>query len=148
MSNFKNDRKSLLALLAKSNSNSINECWKNLNISPEFMFLKKPEIGMVMVRAKAGGDGEDFNMGEMTVTRCIVQLDSKQVGYGYTAGRDKEKSKLIALVDACFQVETLRKRIKDEVLEPLCSLLNQKQSTQKTKTDTSKVNFFTMVRGE
>jgi alpha-D-ribose 1-methylphosphonate 5-triphosphate synthase subunit PhnG len=145
---MQNDRKKLLSVLAKSSKNHIVDQWKSLNISTDYKFLKKPEIGMVMVRARAAGHGENFNMGEMTVTRCVVQLDSNEIGYGYTAGREKEKSKLIAIIDALFQKEAFRDVISSNILQPLIVLQEKKETHNKIKTDTSKVNFFTMVRGD
>ncbi len=142
------NRKNALSILAKSALSNIVECWDSVDIDPVFSFLKKPEVGMVMVRAKAGGDGQQFNMGEMTVTRCVIQLDSKEIGYGYTSGRNPKKSKIIAVIDACFQVNTLNKTIENNIISPLENILMEKESKQKNKVDSSKVDFFTMVRGE
>ncbi|MGQ3358871.1 MAG: phosphonate C-P lyase system protein PhnG, partial [Phreatobacter sp.] len=36
--------------------------------------LRAPEIGLVMVRGRVGGDGAPFNLGEATVTRAAVAL--------------------------------------------------------------------------
>ncbi len=101
-----------------------------------------------MEGAQAGGGSENFNMGEMTMTRCVIRLDSDEVGYGFVAGRSKKKSELMAIIDACWQKESLRNIIEEKIIEPLHLL--QIISAQKIadNTKTSKVNFFTMVRGE
>ena len=141
-------RKTLLSVLSKSNQSDIQEAWDSVGLSPEYTLLKQPEIGMVMVKAKTGGDGAPFNMGEMTVTRTILQLASHELGYGYTAGRDKQKSLTIALADACYQVDAWKALIDQELLAPLQETLRQKESQHQEKVDGTKVNFFTMVRGE
>lgn len=141
-------RQLLLSVLSKSPLESINQYWKNLDISPDYSFLKKSEIGMAMVKAKAGGAGQEFNMGEMTVTRSVIMLNTKEIGYGYTAGRDKKKSVLIALIDACFQTIQWQSIIATKLLNPLMHELQTQHTRQQEKVDRTKVNFFTMVRGE
>jgi alpha-D-ribose 1-methylphosphonate 5-triphosphate synthase subunit PhnG len=148
MNNIEQKRKSALSVLSKSSLDSIVEQWSALGINPAFNFLKTPEVGMVMVRGQAGGDGQTFNVGEMTVTRCVVQLHSKEIGYGYTAGRNIDKSKIIALIDACFQVSIFEKNIEDRIINPLRVSIEEKQEHQKNKIETSTVDFFTMIRGE
>ncbi len=49
--------------------------------------LRRPEIGLVMVRGRIGGDGAPFNMGEATVTRAAVSLPGGEVGFGHVLGR-------------------------------------------------------------
>ena len=49
--------------------------------------LRPAQTGMAMVRARSGGTGARFNLGEMTVTRCAVSLDNGVVGIAYVQGR-------------------------------------------------------------
>jgi len=142
------DRKALLATLANTESQALVSAWRALEIEPEYTLLKQPEIGMVMVKAKTGGNGSPFNMGEMTVTRTVLQLHSHEMGYGYTAGRDKDKSLTIALIDACYQVEGWQEQIEEKLVQPLRKDLQQARSQHQETVDRTKVNFFTMVRGE
>jgi alpha-D-ribose 1-methylphosphonate 5-triphosphate synthase subunit PhnG len=37
-------------------------------------WLRAPETGLMMVQGRAGGTGERFNLGEVTVTRCALRL--------------------------------------------------------------------------
>lgn len=141
-------RQYLLSVLAKSSLQDILHHWEPLGISPDFNYLKSPEFGMVMVRAPASGSGQLFNMGEMTVTRCVIQLPSGVIGYGYTSGRDKEKSQLIAIIDACFQDEKFKMSIEENVLHSLATALREKENNEAAKVKSTKVDFFTMVRGE
>ena len=55
-----------------------------------------------MVRARAGGTGQRFNLGEATVTRCVVRPDAaltgtQQVGVGYVLGCSHRQALLVAL---------------------------------------------------
>src|SRR3546814_16146802 len=63
---------------------------------------------MVMVRARAGGTGEQFNLGQMTVTRCALKLAGGDatpscVGLGYVQGRSTRHAELAAVSDALLQ---------------------------------------------
>ena len=148
MTTEKSYRQYLLSILSKSTLADIKAKWEALSIAPTYYFLKKPEIGMAMVKAKAGGTGQPFNMGEMTVTRCVIKLDSHEIGYGYTAGRDKMKSELIALIDACFQITHWTHAISEQLIQPLATIIEEKNAQQRHKVEATKVNFYTMVRGE
>ena len=144
----KSQRQQNLSVLAKASLATMLEYWQQINVDATFEFLKKPEVGMAMVRAQAGAGCENFNMGEMTMTRCVIRLDSDEIGYGFVAGRSKKKSELIAVIDACWQKDSLQKIIEEKIIEPLYALqVNRAQKTSEN-TKTSKVNFFTMVRGE
>ncbi len=144
----KSQRQHLLSTLAQSCEKNIGSYWDKLSLSPEYQYLKKPEIGMAMVRAKASSSKQIFNMGEMTVTRCVLQLTTGEIGFGYTGGRSKHKSTLIALIDACYQCVEWQSAIDENILRPLSNHLQQQKKKQQQETAESKVDFFTMVRGE
>lgn len=44
-----------------------------------YQLIRPAEIGMTLVRGRMGGTGAPFNLGEMSVTRCVVRLDRKSV---------------------------------------------------------------------
>jgi len=103
---------------------------------------------MVMVRARAGGTGQRFNMGEMTVTRCTVRLDDGTVGHAYVAGRDLRHAELAAVLDALLQNDARREAIEDAVIGPLAAAQQAERASAARKAAATKVDFFTMVRGE
>src|SRR5262245_18081193 len=70
---------------------------------PERIWLRRPETGLVMLRGRVGGEGGRFNVGEMTVTRCAVRLETGEVGVSYIGGRSHRKAELAALADALLQ---------------------------------------------
>ena len=102
-----------------------------------------------MLRGRVGGDGAPFNLGEATVSRAAVRLASGEVGFGYTLGRDGEKARLIALCDALVQSRDFGGLVERDVIAPLreqVMIFERKQSAEETAA--TKVDFYTMVRGE
>lgn len=112
-----------------------------------FVWLRKPQAGLVMVRGRAGGTGAAFNLGEMTVTRCALQLEDGTVGQGYVQGRDKRHAERVALVDALLQQDCNRERLLASVIAPLEARQIERRLDQSRKATATKVEFFTMVRG-
>ena len=112
-----------------------------------YQCIRAPETGMVMVRARMGGTGQAFNSGEMTVTRCVVRLDDGQLGYSYLAGRDKKAALLAALADAHLQGAE-SSYWHGQVIQPLQGQQAQLRAQREEEIAASRVNFFTMVRGD
>ena len=81
--------------------------------APPHRSVRAPENGLVMVRGRIGGDGAPFNLGEATVSRAAVRLESGEVGFGYVLGRDGEKARLIALCDALIQSKSHSDALRD-----------------------------------
>ncbi|WP_110947261.1 phosphonate C-P lyase system protein PhnG [Pseudomonas bohemica] len=113
----------------------------------EYQLIRPPEIGMTLVRGRMGGSGAPFNVGEMSVTRCVVRLADGRTGYSYLAGRDKAHAELAALADAHLQGAQQAHWIR-EVIEPLAQAQAVRRSRQQAETAATKVDFFTLVRGE
>ncbi|PRY77242.1 alpha-D-ribose 1-methylphosphonate 5-triphosphate synthase subunit PhnG [Yoonia maritima] len=140
-------RKAWMSLLAKSDTSTLTQVWGALGIAPDFSYLRAPEIGGVMVRGRAGAVGAAFNLGEMTVTRCSVKLASGVVGHAYVQGRDKEQARIAALVDALMQTKDAAV-VQATVIDPLAEIRRSSQASRAAKAAATKVDFFTMVRGE
>ncbi|WP_295848438.1 phosphonate C-P lyase system protein PhnG [Tardiphaga sp.] len=115
---------------------------------PAHQALREPENGLVMLRGRIGGDGALFNLGEATVSRAAVRLSSGEVGFGYTLGRDHEKAGLIALCDALIQNEVFADAMEKQVLAPLRAHIADDRRRQAAETAATKVDFYTLVRGE
>ncbi|RON45757.1 phosphonate C-P lyase system protein PhnG [Pseudomonas frederiksbergensis] len=113
----------------------------------EYQMIRAPEIGMTLVRGRMGGNGAPFNVGEMSVTRCVVRLADGRTGYSYLAGRDKAHAELAALADAHLQGAQQRHWF-DQVITPLASAQAERQARKAADTAATKVEFFTLVRGE
>ena len=98
-------------------------------------------------RGRTGGTGAPFNMGEMTVTSCAIRLATGEVGHGYVQGRDKAHAERAALVDAMMQTD-LADTLRAKVLDPLADAAMTEKATRAAKAAATKVEFFTMVRGD
>jgi alpha-D-ribose 1-methylphosphonate 5-triphosphate synthase subunit PhnG len=110
--------------------------------------LKPAEAGLVMLRGRAGGDGALFNLGEATVTRSIVELDTGERGYGHVLGRDLEQALRVALLDALGQRAHDREVVEARVLAPIAARLTAARARTAAETAATRVDFFTLVRGE
>jgi alpha-D-ribose 1-methylphosphonate 5-triphosphate synthase subunit PhnG len=110
--------------------------------------LREAESGLVMVRGRIGGDGAPFNVGEATVSRAAVRLASGQVGFGYTLGRDRKKARMIALCDALVQSDQFAAEVETKVIAPLRAALLASRSRKAAEAAATRVDFYTMVRGE
>lgn len=110
--------------------------------------LRAPEIGLVMVRGRVGGDGAPFNLGEATVTRAAVRLASGATGFGQLLGRDKAKARLAAILDALWVEGDLRGRIEAEILAPIRARLAVEGACRAEEVAATRVDFFTLVRGD
>ena len=113
---------------------------------PAHRILRRPETGLVLVRGRAGGRGQSFNFGEMTVTRCAVQLESGIVGHAYVGGRDKRHAELAALVDALLQDAAHAPALLAAVVEPLAAEAAARRERRAREAAATKVEFFTVAR--
>lgn len=114
---------------------------------PEFTWLRAPEVGSTMVRARAGATGGPFNLGEVTVTRCALTLATGEVGHAYIQGRNKADAEAVAIVDALMQT-TAATTLQTQMLDVLDTEQTAKRNARAAKAAATKVDFFTMVRGE
>lgn len=144
-------RRGWLAILAKAPPQSLNERWAEFlstrHEMPRYRTLRKPETALVMLRARAGGTGEQFNFGEMTVTRCAVRLDSGEAGVGYVMGREPRKAEIVAIADALLQCPETHEPVMTAIVAPLERLLDREAQTMRAKAAATRADFFTMVRG-
>jgi len=145
---FDGSRQAAMAILAQSETAGIECGLAAAACETQFVDLRAPEIGLVMLRGRLGGTGAPFNVGEATVTRAAVQLASGEQGFACILGRDSKKARLAALCDALWQAEDSRERIERQVLEPLRVALEKRQQHLRARTAATKVDFFTLVRGE
>lgn len=142
------NRRLWISLFAKADTAELEGAWGALSDRPDYVFLRRPETGLVMVRGRAGGSGDPFNMGEMTVTRCSVQLPDGAVGHGYVAGRDRRHAELAAVFDALMQDEAHRPGLEDGLAASIAARVAAGRRDAAARTAATRVDFFTLVRGE
>jgi alpha-D-ribose 1-methylphosphonate 5-triphosphate synthase subunit PhnG len=118
-------------------------------------WLRAPETGLMMVQGRAGGTGERFNLGEVTVTRCALRVEATSkgadaedatVGVAYVLGRSHRQVQLAALADALLQDPTRQVALDAQLLEPIRSHLRSAQATRQARAASTKVDFFTVAR--
>lgn len=142
------ERQRWMAVLAKTPVRRLEKEWLRIDSKPEYTFLRKPETGAVMVQGRVGGTGQDFNLGEMTVTRCTVNSSEGPAGSAYVMGRSHRHAELAAVFDSLLQVERRREALMLQVIGPLAAELKASKEMDSRKAAATKVDFFTMVRGE
>jgi len=138
------DRKAWMAVLAKASPSRLAALLPDL---PDHTLLRPAEVGAVMLRGRAGGTGAAFNLGEMTVTRCSLRLATGEVGHAYVQGRDRTHALQAAAVDALMQTAHAPD-IRARILTPLATEAEAARTLRASKAAATKVDFFTLMRGE
>lgn len=113
-----------------------------------FEWLRAPEQGLMMVRARIGNTGDRFNLGEATVTRCAVRHRSAGgelvAGVGHVLGLDAARAERIAQLDALLQLQALHTLLWREVVQPLRACRERLDRDERARTEASRVRFFTL----
>ena len=141
-------RRGWMGLLARAEETDLAELWDASGLAPAYVWLRGPEPGTVMVRGRAGGTGAPFNLGEMTVTRCSLRLETGAVGHAYVAGRSRRKAEIAALCDALMQDAARAPEVENAVLAPLRARAAAAAGARAAKAAATRVEFFTMQRGD
>ena len=147
METLPTDRAQWMGLLARARAEDVARLWAGLGLEPTHRWLRRAEVGMVMLRGRAGGTGAPFNLGEMTVTRASVLLAGDVVGHAWVQGRAVEHAEIAALADALLQT-TDAPLVANGLIAPLAQAEAARRAGRAQKAAATKVEFFTMVRGE
>lgn len=139
-------RQRWIGALALSPSSDVAALFAELDGGAPFRVLRPAESGLVMVRARAGGTGQLFNTGEMTVTRCSVVSAQGTVGHAYVAGRDRTHAEVAARLDAVLQEMTAD--LAAPIVKRLEARIDDRARARQQRSAPTRVEFFTMVRGE
>ena len=142
-----NQRAAWMRVLSLSAWHDLESCAGDVVTTPHDL-LRAPETGLVMLRGRMGATGAAFNLGEATVTRCAVRLRDGTEGHAYVMGRNVAHARLAAVCDALLQVSETRAAVTESVIAPLQAKLQAAHAEVSSKAAATKVDFFTMVRGE
>lgn len=113
-----------------------------------FEWLREPETGLAMVRGRIANRGDRFNVGEATLTRCIARITlggHTTAGVGHVLGRDDERARWIAQVDALLQQPSLHDTLQRDVIEPLRAAREQVLAAERARHAASRVSFYTLA---
>lgn len=131
-----------MAVLARAKAAEIEA---HLTEAPPHTRLRGPEVGLAMVRGRAGGTGAAFNLGEMTVTRCTVRDEAGRLGHAVIAGRDPRQAELAAALDAALQDPARQDRLQRAVIAPLHAAQQAARAAMAGKAAATRVAFFTLA---
>jgi alpha-D-ribose 1-methylphosphonate 5-triphosphate synthase subunit PhnG len=143
-------RSEWMAILARA-----SEAWLESQIAAasegDLEWLRPAETGLMMVQGRAGGSGQRFNLGEVTVTRCVLKPDAartgcRQVGVAYVMGGSHRHAQLAALADALLQEPTLYGRWSQVLLQPLRQTQDAHAQQKNARAQATRVEFFTVAR--
>ncbi len=114
-----------------------------------FARLRAPEIGLTMVRARVGNEGDRFNVGDATVTRCVVRHRDScgrlAAGVGYVLGRDEARAEWVARLDALLQQPAHHDALMRDVIAPLAAETARRRAAAAALTASSRVSFDTLA---
>lgn len=142
------DRQDIMRVCALATEAELEAALTRLAPVPDASDVRAPEIGLVMLQGRMGGDGAPFNVGEATVTRAAVRLATGELGASYLLGRSKRRARLAAIVDALGQSPLYAARLAGALTEPVRQRVAREQARRAAETNATKVEFFTMKRGE
>ena len=114
-----------------------------------FEWLRQPEFGLAMLRGRIANTGDRFNLGEATMTRCVVRhsgtLGKAAAGLGYVLGRDAQRAEWVARLDALLQQPEQHAALMRDVIEPLRVATKAVRAQELSRTAASRVRFFTLA---
>ena len=148
MSTATHARRRWMSVVAKADCAELEALCGVLGPLPAFEWLRRPESGLAMVRGRIGGTGAKFNVGEISLTRCALRIDSGVTGFAYVQGRSARHAELAAIVDALMQDPGRRDDVDEKVVSPLESLQRDRTRRDARRAAATRVDFYTVVRGE
>ncbi len=141
-------RRQWMAVLAHSLPQELESRWAELKLTPEYQVIRQPETGLVQIQARMGATGQRFFAGDATLTRAVVQLDNGIYGYSYLLGRDKTHAERCAVIDALMQDKAHFQTLQETLIAPLAANREQRLAKRRAEVNSSRVDFFTLVRGD
>ncbi len=139
-------RKAWLRLFALASDQDLERLVRATHIESRCQTLMEPQTGIVTIRARISGNGKQFNAGDACVTRAEVLFDNQTKGYASVLGGQARRAQLVAMLDAAMASnmgEPLTSLVKMLHQDRKHSVSQRQQNSAKTKVD-----FFTMVRGD
>ena len=110
------------------------------------LMLRPPETGLLMARGRICGEGRLFNLGEILVSRCVLSIEGR-VGVGYAISPDPRAAELSAILDSLGESPSHREKVEESLIE-LERLREEKILAEEKETMSTKVDFFTIARGD
>lgn len=140
-----------MALLARAPLPLLEQALAAQPAAERTEWLRRPETGLYMLQGRAGGTGERFLLGEITVTRCALRCTDAEgtpsaVGVAYVLGRNHRQATLAALADALLQDAAQQPALEASLLDPIRHHLAQRAAERTARARATQVDFFTVAR--
>ena len=113
------ERRAWMRELSLAGYGDLEARWTATQIAVPHRVLRGPEVGLIAVRGRVDATGPAFTLGDMTITRCEVELGSGERGVGVVAGRNRQHAFIAALCDALLQATGVASLVASAVIEPL-----------------------------
>lgn len=140
-------RRAWLGILARAEPAVLEQHLAHAPPLPDFVFLRRPETGLTMIRGRTGGKGEAFNLIEATMTRASITDSQGHTGHGYVLGRAGAHATAVARLDAALHAPALRAALMAAVIDPLAAMERQRHADVEARAAGTEVRFFTMATG-
>lgn len=140
-------RQAWLAVLALAPRAALARKASAAVVAHRFEWLREPETGLAMMRARIANRGDRFNLGEATLTRCIARVTiggHTTAGVGHVLGRDDERARWMAQLDALLQQPTLHDALRRDVIVPLKAARDEVLAAERARHAASRVSFYTL----
>lgn len=141
-------RRRWMSILAEADWEDLQSFWERYEHKPEYAVIHGPEIGLLMIQARVGGEGERFYVGEVTVTRCSVSVREGRVGTAMVLGRRPRHAEIAAVLDAQLQDPRQREHLMATFVDPLRRRKQEAERREACRVAATRVEFMTLVRGE
>ena len=139
-------RPAWLRLFVLSSDQDLENMVRTTQLEQRCQSVLEPQVGIVTVRARISGRGAQFNVGDACVTKAEVLLDNQIKGYATVLGGRARRAKLVAMLDAAMaaniggHLHALVQQLADKYV--------QRNAQRQQAAGKTKVDFFTMVRGD
>jgi alpha-D-ribose 1-methylphosphonate 5-triphosphate synthase subunit PhnG len=135
-----------MEILSLSPTGELERIFNIFKLEKDPLVLRAPESGLIMARGRIAGTGSPFNLGELFLSRTAVSILGF-VGYGYCLCQSPYHAYLAACLDSLAQNPSYAELVEKEL--SLLQLAREKEIEKESrKTDKTKVEFFTLVRGD
>ena len=141
-------RQHWMSVLAHSQPAELAARLKALNITADYEAIRAAQTRLLQIEAPMGRTAERFLAGDATLTRAAVRLTDGTLGYSWVLGRDKQHAERCALIDAVMQQSRYFQNLSETLIAPLDADRMARIAARQAEVNASRVDFFTMVRGD
>ena len=124
---WERDRQEWIGLLNTADPKDLEAAFQKLDPPIDYTPVVPAETGMLMAQAKTNGSGSRFNLGEITVSRCVLKVANAFFGSGWVLGTHLRHAELAALFDGLLQMPEHH----DSLVRTLITPLREKAENQK-----------------